>query len=443
MKTAKNMVRPLNRIEEALTLINAAFPFSVICVLRLNSGPTISSLRSALDRLQKAHPLLNAGIRERKGHFWFELDQDALPIPLLTEPREDDNHWLKSAREELNRGFDHGKASLIRIRYLVSPSDGGDSEIILSFHHAITDAISLLSLTDQLLTWSCEDDSGETSIPLFSSRTVNLSSVSGLKATSFLNSPRIWFRFLPFMFDQIRDELKYRKANLKVKDSVIPSSPDNDLLTFSFSVEETTALIKWGRGKKLSLNGMITASMLKVMNNHKYGGKKELLRTVQFANLRPYLVPPVSDTDLGSYIALMRFTVPSSSGSDIGSMATFLDNQLLSASRKGDKFIFAFLSKMLVKKTIREHKVRLGATALSYAGPIQLKTDYRKTRLTDIHGYITNNCLGAELTAFGKIFNGRLCLDLNFLSEELSHEKAATIAEEIQLSLLNLVRENE
>jgi hypothetical protein len=399
----------------------------------LRTGPSLQALRSAIDSLQQANPLLSALIRERKGNFWFEKDQEATPIPLLTEPRNDDNHWQTSARKELNSGFNLDKAPLIKFLYLFAPSEGSNSEIIISFHHAIIDAVSLISLTDQLLTYACENISGKNSIPLFSSET--------MKLPSFFKGPRLWFRFLPFIFSQMTDELKYRKATRTLKDSAIPSSSDNDLLTLPFTEEETTALVKWARRNKLSLNGIITASMLLVINNQVYGGKKEMLRTVQFANLRPYLYPPAGDADPGCFIAMMRFTVPLSPGSDIVQLATYLDQQYLNSSRRGDKFIFALMGKMLVKKTIRAYKARLGATALSFAGPIRLKKQYGNTELTDIHGYITNNCLGAELTGFGKICFGRLSLDINFLTEEISRGKAILLAEEIKLFLLQLIQE--
>jgi hypothetical protein len=438
IKPSTNFLRPLSRMEEALTIISMTFPFTVVCVLRVQNGPSFQALRSALDRIQLLHPLLNAKICGIKGNFWFEQEQEAIPIPLVEEKRIDDNHWLTSARKEINLGFDPHIAPLMKALYLVPLSVGGNSEIIISFHHAITDAISLLSFSEQLLTFASEYVPENTGIPSFSSGTTILSSISELKTPSFFRSLRLYFRLLPFIYNQTADELKYRISNRIIKDSVIPSSSENDLLTVSFSVEETTALVKWARRKKLSLYGIITASMLLVVNNYKYEGKRERMRTVQFANLRPYLHPPVSEVDLGSFIALMRFTVQLSLKTDIAQIAADLDRQQLETSRKGDKFIFAFLSKMLVKKTIQEHKSRLGATALSYAGPINLKTSYGNTVLTDIHGYITNNCLGAELTAFAKIFSGRLSLDINFLTEETSLENAKSMAQEIKLILLEL-----
>jgi hypothetical protein len=181
--------------------------------------------------------------------------------------------------------------------------------------------------------------------------------------------------------------------------------------------------------------------MMLVTNDHVYNGKKELMRVVQFANLRPYLNPPAEASDAGCFIALMRFTVPLSPETNIIRLASSLDREYLNSARKGDKFLYALLSKMLVKKTIRDHKSRLGATALSYGGPIKLKTQYGNTMLTNIHGFITNNCLGSELSGFGKICFGRLSLDINFMPAEISREKATRMAEEIKLIIVQLGKE--
>ena len=133
--SSKNTLRRLSTIEEALAIINQTFPFTVVCVLKIQSGPSSQLLHSALSKLQQSNPLLSALIRERNGVFWFEQDKEANPISLQTELRKDENHWQTAARNELNHGFDQGKAPLMRVLYLVPPSDSEDSEIILSFHH--------------------------------------------------------------------------------------------------------------------------------------------------------------------------------------------------------------------------------------------------------------------------------------------------------------------
>ena len=135
----------------------------------------------------------------------------------------------------------------------------------------------------------------------------------------------------------------------------------------------------------------------------------------------------------------MRFTIPLQADSDMIRTASIFDKQSLRSSRRGDKFIFALISKFLIKKTIKDHNSRLGATALSYLGPVSIKQQYGKIRVHEIHGYISNNCLGAELTGFAKIFSGQLSMDLNFLPAELSRDKALDTANELKGLILRSI----
>jgi hypothetical protein len=252
----------------------------------------------------------------------------------------------------------------------------------------------------------------------------------------------LWVHLLPFLSRLISDERKNNKAGRDVKEAPVPASSDNELYLIGFSEEETADLIKWSRKNRISLNNMITSAMILVMNRMVYGGNKTLMRTIQFANLRPYLQPPVSADQEGSFISLMRVTVPVSPGSDIVHLATYLDQQLLKSAKRGDKFLFALFSKLAMKKTIREHNTRMGTTALSFGGPIQLKRQYGNIQLNDVHGFITNIRQGPELAGFGKIFSGRLSLDMNFLSEETSRDKATLLLEEIRSLILKTIAES-
>jgi hypothetical protein len=179
--------------------------------------------------------------------------------------------------------------------------------------------------------------------------------------------------------------------------------------------------------------------MLHAVNRHTYSGKKKLLRTVQFSNLRPYLKPPVNETSGGCFATMMRFSVALSPTYNIAETAAQIDQQFIKSAKRGDKFLYAILSKILVKNTVRAHNARLGATALSYVGALSLKQNYGSIRVNDIHCLITNNSLGAELSGFAKICFGRLSLDLNFLTYETSLEKAKLLTVEIKSGLLKMI----
>ena len=433
-------MRPLSQIEEGFSYINMFYPFTVVCVLKFQNGPLPDALRSSLDRIKRSHPLLNVSIKEQNGRLWFNPDKSKTPIPLHVIQRVDDNQWHSVARTELNSGFENGYGPLMKTIYLL-PTKGNDkSEIILSFHHAVIDSVSLLFIIDQLLDWSGSNFNQSESDKLMANEALHMLPLLKETLPSSIKGPRFLLRVIPFMIRQMRNELNYRISSKNIKDVAIPFSSENDFLTIGFTEEETSALVKWARTKKLTINSIITASMLLTINRHSYGDSKKLLQAIQFANLRPYLNPPIDASFMGTYISMLRFNVPLSEASNIPYIAENIDKQYLKSAKRSEKFIFALLSKMLVRKTIRAHDARLGAVALSYTGWLPLKRNYGNIKLENIHALITNNCLGAELTGFGKICNGRLSIDLNYLIAETSNEKATILAEEIKSSLMQLIQ---
>lgn len=432
------MIRALSQLEQAFTITNATYPLSAVSVLQLDKGPSALALQFSIDSLQKHYPFLQSFIIEKDGRYWFEKATNKRSVQLKVIERRDDNHWLELARMELNLGFDHTAPPLMRAIYLKSSTITGKSEIVLSFHHAIIDSVFLLPFIDQLLTIAGEEKTGPDNLLTTLSKPVTPSPLLADVLPSSYRMPRLLLRIILFIFRQLNNEMIYNKKRRKVKDSAIPTSSENDILTFSFSEEETVSLIKWSREKKLSLNSILVAAMLIVINRHNYSGRKRMLRTVQFANLRPYLKPPVAKNVEGSFIAMMRFNIPISQESKIFQVANYIDKQISQSAKRGDKFLFSLLSKILIKKSFRAKKERLSATALSYAGPLQLKKQYGNTVVSDIHGFITNNCLGPELSGFGKICFNRLSLDLNFLTAETSREKALIMTKELKSMLLQL-----
>ena len=418
-------MRPLNQIEQALTITNEAYPMAVVCVVKLKAGPSVKLLQMALDELQTKYAFLRSSIKEEKGSYFFEEDLNSNQIVLKVIEQDDDDHWRKISCSELNRGFDHTKSPLMRATYLMSDTLDKKSDIVLSFHHAIIDSAFYLSLADQLLTQA-------SGIKTENHKTTTVSPILDKVLPAPFKKPQIIFRLFPFIIRQLRGERDYKRKNIDVSDLPIPASSDNEILTVEFSEQETIDLIKWSRKNKLSLSSIISAAMMQVVNRYNYDGKKPVLRAAQFASLRPYLKPPVRNDVEGCFIAMMRFNIPINSQTDIKPLAKELDNQFRLSVSRGDKFLFNLLSKMLIKKSFRDKKERFSSTALSYAGPVQLKKKYGDIEVAGIHGFITNNSLGPELSGFGKICFGKLSLDLNILTAETSMVKGEKMVKELK-----------
>ena len=434
-------MRSLNPIEQALTITNESYPMAVVCVVKLLARPSAEALQSALDHVQAKYAFLRSYIIEKKGSYLFEEDSKRNQITLKVIKRNDDDHWREICTNELNDGFDHTRSPLMRANYLISDTHDSKAEIVLSFHHAIIDSAFFLSITDQLLTIASEISAEKPSLISISQKSADISPILKDLLPSSFKKPQLIFRLMPFILRQLKGERDYKKKNNEVKDMAIPPSSENDILTVDFTEQETIALIKWSRKNKLSLSSIISAVMMQVVNRYNYDSCKPVMRAAQFASLRPYLKPSIPNDVEGCFIAMMRFNIQTKKGNDLKKIARELDSQFRQSVNRGDKFLFNLLSKMLIKKSFRDKKERFGSTALSYVGPVQIKKKYGELEVAGIHGFISNNCLGPELSGFGKICFGRLSLDLNILTAETDREKGAKMKDDIKSILQHSISE--
>ena len=74
---------------------------------------------------------------------------------------------------------------------------------------------------------------------------------------------------------------------------------------------------------------------------------------------------------------------------------------------------------------------RIGVTALSFIGTLDLQPQYGIIGLKNVEAYITNNRLGPQFSAFGKVLFGRIGLDFTYLKEETTEEEAKHICAEV------------
>ena len=75
-------MRQLNQAEEAFTIVNSVYPFSLVCVLRLDKSPSEDAVVYALGKLQVMNPFLSVSIRQKKDVFWFDKKEKPKPISL-------------------------------------------------------------------------------------------------------------------------------------------------------------------------------------------------------------------------------------------------------------------------------------------------------------------------------------------------------------------------
>jgi hypothetical protein len=432
------MKRELGTFERALFITDQHAPFHIVNVLRLEYAPPPQILRQALKVLQNHHPFLSSRLLHETGKYYLaSLIEPGLPFHFL--PRWNNDHWFQVAEVELGKRMDVSTGPLFRCTYLFD-SNNSRGDIIFSFCHSIVDAASVSQLMSELLT---------TCAAFMDQRTVT---VYELPPTPPVESRfpasyrglQLTMNMLGYAARQFADEVFYR---LRTRGKRIPSlhmKPwHGRILSMQLSEELIEPFAQRARREGVTLNSALNAAMLLAVNRNLYAGQPVPMRTFTFADLRPYVKPPLSNDQLACYISMLRYTFSVSGGLDFWELARSLHEKFYSSFKSGDKFSAVVMAESLMKMVTRLKAFRMSATALNYNGAVPVQPNYEKIKVTGLHGFVSAYDLGPELSAQAQIFNGQLIWDFTYLDADMNQEEARGIIEEIKSILHTAVARSE
>jgi acyl carrier protein len=197
--------------------------------------------------------------------------------------------------------------------------------------------------------------------------------------------------------------------------------------------EDTTALVRACRSRRLTLGSALNAAMLVAVHRLLYDDKPTLLRHFNFADLRLVLKPRVAAETLGSYHGMLRVTVPMPSGTGLWATASVVNEKISSAARRGDSLWSVKLSTAMMRPILRQQKQRMGTTALSYTGPSRLPRRFGSIEVSSPDVFISNLTLGPEYTAQARLADGELHWNIVYLDCDMDRAMAdRPTAEDIQ-----------
>ncbi len=402
------MKRELGTFERALVISDQHAPFHIVSVLQLENAPPPHLLEQALKVLQKRHPFLAARLLKEKGKLYFaSLVEPGLPFHFL--PRWNAEHWSHVAEAELGNRIDVSTGPLFRCTYLYSVTDRR-GDIILSFFHSMIDASSASQLMHQLLT-ACASLMDEKTATVY--EFLPAPPAESRFPSAFRGLP-LTMKTLQYTFEQMTEEFAYR---IQTRNKRIPplhkQRTRGHILSLQLSEDLTESFAQRARKEGITLNSALNAALLLAVNRNLYAGQPVPMRTFTFADLRPYVQPPLSAEELACYVSMLRFTV-----------------------LVGDKFLAATMAESLMTMVTWLKAFRMGATALNYNGIVPVQLSYDNIKVTGLHGFISAFDLGPEFSAQAQIFNNQLCIDFIYLDADMSRDEAKAIVEEIK-SILN------
>jgi hypothetical protein len=427
MTQARLTERRLGAFESALSLTYEQAPLNATVVLQLDGAPPASVVRGALGTLQRRHPLLAVRLVGKPGRYRFE-GGTVPPVPVEVTARDGDDHWRVVAEEELGRDVDRARGPLARCRLLrdAAPARG---ELLLTFHHSIMDATSALHLCEELLGLCAEPVAESVEKSADPAPRAPLPPAEALFPAPFRGLRR-WPRVAGFALRQLADEIvcRWRSRRRRV---TIPASARCRILPLSLSVEATTALVRRMRRQRSTLHSVLAAALFLATGERLFDGGSFPLRCLTFADLRPYLHPPVPAGDLGACFAMMRFRGPAPGGRGLWEVAGEIQRRVHTATRRGDKYLASLTSFATMRGLIGLGSARMAEVALSYTGPARIERRYGEIELRGLHAFVSNFPLGPEYTSLVRLFDRRLWWDVLYLDGDLDRDEARRIGERI------------
>ena len=296
--------RKLGLIENLFEILHDLGAMIDVNVARIEGLLTPDILRQALNLVQKRHPMLQVHLIELADGLYFE-SEGTQEIPLSVIDKQYENQGIEIAEDELHQKFSEGLAPLCRVTFLRSSTSNGISEIIATFHHAITDGMSCMRFFDDLLSYcqkiAAGDDIGQ------------VVTMQLLPPLEKLLESRLTKNNLEEAQDKPSQEIQ--PPQLIIQREAPPSDRRTRLLTRILSKEMTMMLRNRCRQEETTVHGALCAAIL-------FGAAK-IACTDTPINL-----------SCGSSVNLRKFCEPEVSNEYMGCLASFTGSILHTLKKK-------------------------------------------------------------------------------------------------------------
>jgi NRPS condensation-like uncharacterized protein len=286
--------RKLGLIENLFDIVHDLGGMIDVNIARIEGSIKPAILQQALDFLQELHPLLQSHIINLEDVAYFK-SEGTTKIPLDVIDKQDENEWLEVAQKELHQKFTRNTNPLCRLTLLRSSISDGINEIIVTFHHAITDGMSCMVFIDQLLSYYQQMSAGE-------------------------DIPKVVTMQLLPPLEKLLDSGFISKNNVAEKqhNEVIPTphliieqeAPLNDrhtcLVTRILSQDMTLRLTERCKQEQTTVHGALCSAMLLAIAEIAFTELPITLSCGSNVNLRKYCKPQLSNEHIGCFISLVE-----------------------------------------------------------------------------------------------------------------------------------------
>ncbi len=405
-------------------------------------GPLDDKLvQAGLGQLQQRHPLLRMQVVGDDRSLRFS-ENAVGAIPLRVVRQKSAEQWLQIAEHELNLRFTVPHEPLMRVTMLMSP---GKSELIITTHHVIADALSIVFLVRDLLTSVAAllEARGQalpaaTTLPLLPPMPARLPrSARGLSRLGHMNA---------FFHKHVLGRPRHAIRKLPIEQPAPPEARRNCLLQRVLSPPLTRALRQRAQDEGASIHGALCAALLLGTAQVAYAaevaaGDATTVGCFAPVNLRDKLEPAVAG-DLGVYISQVTTFHQIVPLPPLWQLARDVKTQLTETLDSGEQYLTMPLIGLFIPwgKDPGPRFLRRfdggspGALGVSNLARPPIPGRYGPLQIDNLHLAVGVSIVG-QLLGVVTTWEDQLTLDLVFVQPLLSRARAQQIADHAMTQL--------
>jgi len=432
--------RPLGYVERVMKFAGDLGAFQVSRVVLLRGPVTTELVRAALHCAQLRFPLLRSRCVWHGGNLVFGCCAPVPGPPLHVVPRRSDHDWRLEWKAELHRPIDASRCPW-RVVFLEPETRGTSSELVISCHHSISDAISSTALVHQLMCYCREIlETGVTPdvVPQPVLPPVEL----------LLGGPPTWQRALCFAVVHLNRLFRRHAGNLfrRARNNNRPvAERESRLLYHDFGLRTSTALFARCQTEKTTVYGALCAAMLITARRYvEY--PRGCMTCSSSISLRERCRPPVPQDQFGCFF----YWVDTSHR--LGTYARFWDvarscseavrkAALISGCPVRTVFSRAKIARVAIQGTLRNamNNPCLGRTdtiGIANVGRLSLPDRYGPIQIQGIYSATAQHVIGACAAILASTFCDRLLVSFPYvwplLEDDAAHDLFASFTACIQ-----------
>lgn len=423
--------RKLGLVENLFEILHDLGAMIVVNVARIEGALPPHILQQALNLVQKRHPMLQVYIVDSPDGTYFQ-SEGTPKIPLRVIDKQYENQWLNIAEYELHQKFSAGVEPLCRVTFLRSSTSNGISEIIATFHHAITDGMSCMRFIHDLLSYCQQIADGEQVSEVVTMEL--LPPLENLLDISITNQNKV-------EETQEKSDGQIQPPKLIIEEEVSPSQRRTRLVPRILCKEMTIMLINRCKREETTVNGVLCAAMLFGAAKIAFTGTPIHLSCGSSINLRKYCQPQVNDEYMGCLVSLLEEIHQLGDDTTFWNLARECKSKISDSMSRGvhihkiNSDNLRHVSKQVIVQ-LSEHKMgRTNTINVSNIGKYNLLDKYGEYKLKELYFATGQHVVGACFWLGVVTFHEQLYCSFTHVVPLLSVNTAESLADSVMTTL--------